>query len=414
MSQAIKKLYSFGTGCPDQICLGGIGGGNDTIHKTHFNDAANGAGFLMTVFLTDAIGASAANIPIAATTSTAILVQSGEGLPTRKSTSAGPIFAERMQTIGKGNLYLAFNGTNFDYASLRGVPLSGLHTTITHKDVGAPGLGNPAFENDVIEVSTSMHISMTAFTGVMTYGLFEHVDVGVALPLLYTSLSGSSFAQIMPFGPNDPHYFGDSANRSLQATSSASTSATGIGDVAARLKVGLLQRKDWGLAFLGDLRIPTGNQQNSQGSGRWGFQAIGIVSAQFVNFSPHANVGYYFHEGTSQTDAALVTLGFDQLVTNWATLAVDVISQWQVGPSTFHLPPNVTLTSYDTAGVPNTTRTIVPTNIPNQADNVVVGSFGFKFLLKSGITLVTNALVPLLRGGLQPSTAFTLGVDYTI
>jgi hypothetical protein len=34
--------------------------------------------------------------------------------------------------------------------------------------------------------------------------------------------------------------------------------------------------------------------------------------------------------------------------------------------------------------------------------------------MRSGVTLVTNALIPILRGGLQANSAFTFGVDYTL
>ncbi len=411
LSGAVKELYSFGSGCGEQICLSVDAG----THLDHFNPAAAGAQAGLTTFLQQAIGASAANIPIAATTSTGILVQSGEGLPTRVSTSGGPIFAERMQTIGKHNWYFSFNATNFDYSTLRGVPLSELHSTITHQDTPPVGqLGNPNFENDVIEVSTSMHVQMTAFTAVATFGLFDHVDVGVAIPFLYSSLNGSSTALIMPSGVNDPHFFGDSANPSLSATSHASASAAGVGDMVARVKVGIFAKKEWGVAFLGDIRMPTGDTENFQGSGAWGFEGIGIVSAQFGQFSPHANLGYTTHSGSMINDAVLATVGFDQKMADWATLAVDVLSSWQVGASTYDLPQPVTLTFYNNTTIPPTSRTIIPSNIPDQRDNTIVGSFGFKFLTRSGVTIVTNALVPMLRGGLQPGAAFTLGVDYTL
>jgi len=406
LRQAVGDLFKFGQGCPDPVCLSVATG----VHGAHFNPAASGAQGNLITFLTQALGASAANIPIAAATSTGILVQSGEGLPVRLATSAGPIFAERVQTIGKGHLFLSVNVTNYDYATLRGVPLDGLQTNFTHQDTGAPGLGDPIFENDVIEVGTSMHINMLAFTGSLTYGLGHHVDVGLAVPVLNTSLSGSSVAQIMPFGPNGPHFFGDSAHPSLRATSTVKTSAVGIGDIAARVKIGLANGRQWGFAVLGDIRLPTGREEDFQGAGRFGFRGLGILSARFERFSPHLNVGYFFHAGSLQNDAALVTLGFDQLMADWATLAVDVISEWQVGQSVFVLPKDVILTS--PIGTGFTTRTITPTNIPDQRDDVVMGAFGLKFNLPSGVTVMTNALVPIHRGAVQPNIAFTGGLEY--
>ena len=56
-------------------------------------------------------------------------------------------------------------------------------------------------------------------------------------------------------------------------------------------------------------------------------------------------------------------------------------------------------------------RTVEPTNIPEMKDHRVNGSFGFKFRTPGGPILVTNALVPLRRGGLQSSLVWTVGLD---
>jgi hypothetical protein len=56
-------------------------------------------------------------------------------------------------------------------------------------------------------------------------------------------------------------------------------------------------------------------------------------------------------------------------------------------------------------------RTVEPTNIPDMKDHRVSGSLGFKFRTPGGPLLVTNALVPLRRGGLQSNLIWTLGLD---
>ena len=56
-------------------------------------------------------------------------------------------------------------------------------------------------------------------------------------------------------------------------------------------------------------------------------------------------------------------------------------------------------------------RTVEPTNIPEMKDHRVNGSFGFKFRTPGGPILVTNALVPLRRGGLQSDLVWTVGLD---
>lgn len=39
-----------------------------------------------------------------------------------------------------------------------------------------------------------------------------------------------------------------------------------------------------------------------------------------------------------RNDAVLATTGFDQPLSDWATLAVDVISEWQIGDGALKLP----------------------------------------------------------------------------
>ena len=89
----------------------------------------------------------------------------------------------------------------------------------------------------------------------------------------------------------------------------------------------------------------------------------------------------------------------------WATIAVDVITQWQVGTSPLVLPGTVTFT------VPNLWH-VEPTNIPDRRDDLIDGSLGFKFLVDA-LTLVTNVLVPLNSGGMRANWAGTIGLERT-
>ena len=77
-----------------------------------------------------------------------------------------------------------------------------------------------------------------------------------------------------------------------------------------------------------------------------------------------------------------------------------------MGRSTLVLPPAV---QYDYPFK----RTIVPTSIPDMADDIVNGSFGFKFATTTGFTIVTNALVPLNRGGLRANVTYTTGLEFS-
>jgi hypothetical protein len=120
------------------------------------------------------------------------------------------------------------------------------------------------------------------------------------------------------------------------------------------------------------------------------------------DFAPHLNLGYAARGG--RNDAVLATGGFDQPLSSWATMAVDVISEWQVGESALRLPNSVTI-------LYPVERHITPTNIPNIKDHRVNGSFGMKFRTPGGPIVVANALMPLRRGGLESRFIWTLGID---
>jgi hypothetical protein len=269
-------------------------------------------------------------------------------------------------------------------------------------------MGVPTFENDVIDVTLDLdvRVDVTAFS--MTYGLTDRIDVGVVVPVVSTSLEGTSVAEVNPFGPPPvAHFFGGTTTSPvLTASRSVEGTATGLGDVAVRLKANVRDDGRTHLALLGDARFATGSAEDLLGSGHFLARGLAILSARVGAFSPHANVGYLFRQGASQNDAMLATLGFDHLLGEHVTLAADVVSELQVGQSRLTLPQPV---HYDFPY----RRIVVPTTIPETRDDIVNGSFGFKFSAAHALTIVTNALVPLNNGGLRAGVAYTAGVEYS-
>ena len=397
----VEDLFRFGD-CGEPLCLPV----DPLVHGQHFIPALQTGGANVLSFLTNSVGATVANIPISAATSGAVWGKSETGLPVRTATSAGPVFAERVETLGKGHFLVGANFTNFNFTSLRGVPLNSLAFAFAHVDES-----DAAFENDVLEVRTDLDVNLSAVTAVMTYGLLDRLDLGVAIPFVRTSLSGTSQALIVPFDQNILHRFGTEANPSLTASTSTDGSASGIGDIAARLKAHVVQGERMGFTILGEVRLPTGKEEDLLGSGEVAVRGLGIVSGRYGDFTPHANFGYLHRGGDFQTGAVLATLGFDQLIGGAVTFAADVISEWQAGDSKLVQPAPVVLNI--PVGTATSARIVPPSNIPEQKDNVVLGSFGFKFTTSTGVTLLTNALVPIRRGYLQPDVAWTAGVEYS-
>ena len=405
----IPQLFQFGD-CGEPLCLNSNVNAA-TGHGSHYIGSTVQGTDNLIGFLSGAIAAAVSSIPISTATS-AVSFKFEGGRPVRSVRSGGPIFGERVQTLGSHRLLAGLNVTATHFTAVRGVPLNNVQFNFTHQNTSRFGfpqdsaLGSPSFENDVIQVNTSIDLNLQVAVAFLTYGLTDRIDLGVELPLVRSDLSGGSIGRVIPFTNPTPHFFGTSANPSLSAATAIDGSSTGIGDVGARLKVNLGGTDRGAFGFLADVRFPTGQEDDFQGSGEYAVRGLFIASARFNNFSPHLNGGYLWRSGTSLTDAVLVTAGFDQLMAPWATLAVDFISQWQVGTNPLVLPGPVTFT------VPYH-RQVNPTSIPDRRDDLIDGSFGFKFLVGNALTAVTNVLVPLNDGGLRSNWTGTIGLERT-
>ena len=403
LSSLINALFTYGD-CGQPLCL--VLTGPDSVHQGHFIPAVTQGSQSVLGFLGQSIGRTTANLPISATSS-GVTFKIVDGLPVKTSTSAGPIFAERSQTLGKGRFFVGANVSGISFSSLNSAPLADLRFNFGHQDVGAPGLGDPILENDLITTRLSLNVDQQVATLFGTWGILDFVDIGVAIPVVRVSLSGTSVSQITPFGSVTTHRFGGSTeDPQLEASKTVSGSASGFGDIAARVKINLGQGDHLGAALLTDIRLPTGREEDFLGSGSTSIRVLGIMGAQIDNVSPHLNIGYAARSAEIENDGFLATLGFDALVTPWATLAADLITEWQVGDSKITLPGSIEyVTPFH--------RTYPATSIPTKRQDVVNASFGAKFTVRGGMVIVVNGIVPIKHAGLQPNFGWTTGLEYT-
>lgn len=420
LREEFGQLFIFGEG-QDPLFLGGTGDPNNPesvrIHGNHFVPAAVASNGTVISFLTNSIGSNVGNVPVSATSGGTTFSFEG-GVPVRTSASAGPIFGERAQTLGRGRVLAALSRTGVNFKTIRGEDLENLRFTFTHANSDFEGcdsiaggdcslLGVPTLENETIDLDLALDVRLTLTAFLLTYGVTDRLDVGVVVPLVNTDIEGTSRAQINPFGPPPAvHFFGGTpANPVLTASRFVQGSATGLGDVVARVKVNLRRGDPLAVGVLADVRFPTGSETDLLGSGAYAARGLAIFSAHFGNFSPHVNAGYLYRGGEFETDAVLGALGFDHLLAPWATLAVDLLSQLQVGDSPLQVPDPVVIQS-------PYVRTITPSTIPDRRDDLVDGSLGLKLTAAPGLTIVGNTVWPLNRGGLRADLIWTLGLEY--
>jgi hypothetical protein len=297
----LSELFAFGTGT-DQLFLAGTADPNNPAaiqaHADHFVPAAAAGNAALISFITNAIVSNAANVPLGATAGGGTFRFVG-GVPVETSVSAGPAFAERAQTLGRGRVFVGAGVNVLHFKSLRGVSLEDIQLNFGHVNADFPGcdtifggdctlVGIPGLENEVIGFRLDLNVDVRITYFLLTYGLSDRIDVGVALPVVSTSLRGRSEAQVAPFGgPTAAHFFaGTPDNPELTASRFVEGSATGIGDIAARVKVNLSQSERTGFAVLADIRFPTGDTSDLLGSGHLAPAAWGSFRASSARSHP--------------------------------------------------------------------------------------------------------------------------------
>src|SRR5262245_41468224 len=141
IADKFRQLFTFGS-CGQPLCLE-LGGE----HGLHFIPSVTQGEHDMLGFLTGSIASSIASLPFpSATSGVTFRFEKAALVPT--SISAGAVFAERAQTLGRGRLLTGLNFNRMSMTSLRGVSTRDLTLRFAHQNVGNAPLGDPVFEND--------------------------------------------------------------------------------------------------------------------------------------------------------------------------------------------------------------------------------------------------------------------------
>lgn len=401
LRETFESLYVFGE-CGEPVCLDVAA----SVHGRHYSVLAEEAGTDMIGFVLQAIGSSLSNIPIPSANSGEIFFfQDGELVST--PTSAGPAFIERSQTLGRSNLLVGFNLGRSSMSNLRGQSLQDLTLTFTHEDVGSAGLGEPDFENDVIEVVSDIDLAFTFASVFLTYGVTNAVDIGLAVPIVSASLRGTSTARIIPFqGTSSPHGFNVDGVVGLTSSTSADATSTGVGDIAFRAKANLTQSDAWGVAALGEVRLPTGDEDNFQGTGETTARILGIVSGRSETFSPHANAGFTLRTGEASASSVSLRAGLDALLSGSVTGSIEILGEFQVEDA-----GNDEAVTREVAYQFPVERVVSVSEIPEQQDHVLDFVGAVKVQPAAGFRIVGSMLVPLIEGGVRPNFQWAIGVE---
>ena len=187
------------------------------------------------------------------------------GTMERASESFGPFFVERAMTAGQGR---ASFSVNWQYA--RFTRLSDMELRDGTLVTTANRFTDEAEPFDVETLELRIRASSVTFSG--SYGVTDRLDVSAAVPVVSLSLEGD----------RTDLYRG---TRYQQATANASV--TRVADVLLRAKFKAVQG-GWGaLAIGGDLRLPTGSEEDLVGAGTTGGRGFAVLTAVTGSASAH-------------------------------------------------------------------------------------------------------------------------------
>jgi hypothetical protein len=336
------------------------------------------------------------------------------GVFQRSTQSFGPILADRAETIGAHRFSIGFAFQRFSFDTVEGLDLGNVPAVFTHDN--AQLLGG---REDVVTTANAIQASVSQSTSFVTMGITDRFDVSLAVPLVATDLKVVSDANIHRLGTTNEltHFFrlsnGEVGDRRLFT---AAGSASGLGDLMIRLKVGVLRSATNGVALGCDVRLPTGDELNLLGTGAPGFQAFAIWSGTYFGVSPHVNASYQWNgssvlagnpatgESASFPDQVGYAVGADVSANGRLTLAFDLVGRYVIDSErlqrqTFHaLDGRSTFSSIGFA---------------RDSFNLLSGSAGLKINLLQRLLVDANLLFAVDSNGLRDKITPLVGVEYT-
>jgi hypothetical protein len=261
--------------------------------------------------LSSAIATQLATLPLISPSSgLTFKYDKAAGVFAPSSRSFGPIYTERAETVGRGHFAFGMSYQRFRFSTIDGIDLHNLPAVFSHfPEFGVPAA---AYEADFITTRNNFDLKMDQTTVFGTVGITDHFDLSVSIPIVSTRFSATSNAVINRVAPpnalqfptpcttatvlsGQAHFFDPCApDTSTSKTFTNSGSASGIGDVTLRGKVGVLSRPGIRMAVAMDLRVPSGDALSLLGSGAYGVRPFLAVSGG-GRVSPHLNIGYQWN-----------------------------------------------------------------------------------------------------------------------
>jgi hypothetical protein len=336
----------------------------------------------------------------------------------RSTQSYGPILADRAETIGRGKVSLGYNYQFLSFDSIEGVDLRRIPALFTHDDFQLGG-----GRTDVVVTRNEIEASVAQFTGLLTYGVTDRIDVAVAVPVIRTRLRILANAEIERIGTGGSlavHFFrDDNATDGFGSRRQffGEGTAAGLGDVVIRVKGTAMREGRRGLAFGLDLRVPSGDEEDLLGSGAPGFRPFGVVSFTYGAVSPHINLAYQWNgrsvlagdvrsgQKADLPDRLLYVIGADVGVSERLSLAVDYLGERIIDS------PRLVRRAFTATGAAGRFM-FEDIGFEQASFSAATGAMGVKAKVATNLLVNFNLRFRVGRAGLSDRVAPLVGVEY--
>ena len=210
------------------------------------------------------------NLPLASSSGGFVYrLDPGLGVVSRVSDAFGPFFTERVLRNSKGQWSVGFSFQASTFSSLQGADLqAGTFPTNAARFTGA----TQDFSVDTLELELHSR-SATLFA---SYGISDRLVLAGVMPVVRVHFRGERNRTV-------------SGVTALQ--SSQSGAATGLGDISLQGRYLVLGSPLRGFSVGGDLRMPTGHEDDLLGAGTTAGRALAIGSWEEGRLAVHANTG---------------------------------------------------------------------------------------------------------------------------
>jgi len=230
----------------------------------------------------------------------------------RTSETLGPLFLERPDTLGRGklNVNVSYQYVQFDDFDGRSIKRLEAPDRIVIQEFDSAGNLLRQTANR-LRYGLKIHSNIGSLS--LTYGVLDNVDVNLLVPVIDTDFAAGVHSQVLETAPP-----GGSFSPAPEPPRNGITrgNAVGVGDILLRAKYQFAEQSGLRSAAGLQLRLPSGNQDDFQGTGD--FEASPFLYLSTVLWSrvePHANLGIDLRTDDVERSQARYGLGADVDVT---------------------------------------------------------------------------------------------------